>query len=263
MGWDLIDLRLLGGPWQLEVSPERGGRITSLRLGGEELLDQGIGVDDPAADGFVAAGARGWDEMVPTVDPLPYPAASAWAGIELQDHGEAWRLPWAVTAETAASATMECSGLQLPWRLERRIELRDREVHVDYAYRNCGTHPLFAYWCSHVLFRYEPGMAVEGVERFAPPREGTSSKLHLPPGSSSSALLSWGSGSAVEIAWDSSLTPYVGVWACNGDLGGYRHIAIEPATGGNDHPDPAAPPPLLPPGEELRWWLEIRRPSTR
>jgi hypothetical protein len=67
-----------------------------------------------------------------------------------------------------------------------------------------------------------------------------------------------GSGSAIEIAWDLSLTPYLAIWACNGNLGGNRQIAIEPATGGNDHPDPAAPPPLLEPGDELRWWLEIR-----
>src|ERR1700730_13557174 len=46
-------VRLRGGPWEVEVIPERGGRITSLRLGGEELLDQGIGVDDPSATGYV------------------------------------------------------------------------------------------------------------------------------------------------------------------------------------------------------------------
>jgi hypothetical protein len=102
-------------------------------------------------------------------------------------------------------------------------------------------------------------MVVDGVAGFAPPAAGTSSKLHLPPGSSSGAGLAWADGSAIQIAWDSTLTPYVGMWACNGDLGGYRQIAIEPATGGNDHPDPAAPPPILGPGEELEWWLEIRR----
>ena len=252
-------MQLLAGPWELAVRPERGGRITSLRLDGNELLDQGIGVDDPSALGFVAAGAWGWDEMVPTVDPHPYPAGSAWAGLALPDHGEAWRLPWSVVDETGSSTTMECRGVQLPWRLDRRIELNDHAVHVAYAYRNAGSQPLYAYWCSHILFRYEPGMVVEGVEGFMPPREGTSGKLHLPPGSSSSARLAWGSGSAVVIAWDSTLTPYVGVWACNGDLGGYRQIAIEPATGGNDHPNPSAPPALLKPGEQIRWWLEIRR----
>ena len=117
---------------------------------------------------------------------------------------------------------------------------------------------MYAYWCSHILFRYEAGMTVEGVAGFVPPPAGTSSKLHLPPGSSSSAGLSWGGGSAIEIAWDSALTPYVGVWACNGDLGGYHQIAIEPATGGNDRPDIAAAPPMLEPGDELGWWLELR-----
>ena len=78
---------LLRSPsWELEVRPERGGRITSLRLDGEELLDQGIGVDEPGTAGFVESGAWGWDEMVPTVD----------ATETLPDHGEAWRLPWTV-----------------------------------------------------------------------------------------------------------------------------------------------------------------------
>src|ERR1700674_2365458 len=112
-------MKLHGGPWELEARPERGGRITSLRLDGEELLDQGIGVDDPAAAGFVAAGARGWDEMVPNIEPVPYPGPGEWEGLELPDHGEAWRLPWVVLQETAASATMECSGRLLPWRLTR------------------------------------------------------------------------------------------------------------------------------------------------
>ena len=54
-------MRLRGAPWEAEIRPERGGRITSLRLSGEELLDQGIGVDNPSAEDFVGAGAWGWD----------------------------------------------------------------------------------------------------------------------------------------------------------------------------------------------------------
>ena len=251
-------MKLLGGPWDLSVNPERGGRITSVRLDGHELLDQGIGLDDPSRQGFVDAGAFGWDEMVPTVDADLYPAPGPFAGLSLPDHGEAWRVPWKVLDETPASATMECVGLELPWRLARRIELTDRAVRADYSYRNTGTYPLYAYWCSHALFRYEAGMGVEGIEGFAPPLRGASKKMHLQPGSLSRARLAWTGGPSIEIAWDASLTPYVGVWVCDGDLGGYRQIAIEPATGGNDHPDPAAPPPLLQSGEELRWWLEIR-----
>jgi len=77
----------------MEIQPERGGRITSLRLDGEELLDQGIGVDDPNALGFVAAGARGWDEMVPTVDAARYPGPGPYEGIELPDHGRRGACP--------------------------------------------------------------------------------------------------------------------------------------------------------------------------
>src|SRR6185437_6613025 len=124
-------VKLLGGPWELTVNPERGGRIASLRLRGAELLDQGIGVDDPAADGFVASGAFGWDEMVPNVDSSVYPGTGPWAGTPLPDHGEAWRLPWSVLDEGASWASMECAGRVLPWRLQRRIELTDGAVRVD------------------------------------------------------------------------------------------------------------------------------------
>jgi hypothetical protein len=121
-------------------------------------LEQGTGVDDAAADGFVEGGASGWDEMVPNVD------------------------------ATHGSVSMRCGGRVVPWQLERRIELGEGGVRLSYA----------------------------------------------------------------------ALTPYVGVWVCNGDLGGYRQVSIEPATGGNDRPDPAAPPPLLEPREQFRWWLEVR-----
>src|ERR1700716_1624362 len=73
-------LRLRGGKWEMEVLPQRGGGIKSLRLAGVRLLDQGIGVDLPTAEGFVEGGAFGWDEMVPTVEP------ATWNGIALPDH---------------------------------------------------------------------------------------------------------------------------------------------------------------------------------
>lgn len=251
---------MLGGRWEMAVRPERGGRITSLRLRGEELLDQGIGVDDPAARGFVGAGAWGWDEMVPTVEPCLYPGPGEYTARELPDHGEAWRLPWTVLEESADAASMECAGRLLPWRLRRRIQLGERAVRVDYSYENRGDQPLYAYWCAHPLFRYEAGMeiGVEGGAQLAALAEGTSTKRFLRRGSVDRVRLGWKSGFAIDVGWDSSLTPYVGIWACNGDLGGYRQIAIEPATGGADRPHVAVPPPLLDPGGETAWWLEIR-----
>ena len=244
----------------MALRPERGGRITSLRLRGKELLDQGIGVDDPAADGFVAAGAWGWDEMVPTVDAATYPGPGAWAGRQLPDHGEAWRLRWTVLEDGDHAGTMECAGRALPWRLRRKIELTERAVRLAYTYRNDGVHPLYAYWCAHPLFRFEAGMEIglEGGDRLAGLAAATSTKRFLRRGSVDRVRLAWKSGAAVEVAWDPGVTPYVGVWVCNGDLGGYRQIAIEPATGGGDRPHLAVPPPLLEPGETLEWWVEIR-----
>lgn len=243
-------VRLRGGPWEVEVRPGRGGRIASLRLDGEELLDQGIGVDAPGAAGFVEAGAWGWDEMVPNVEPTA----------SLPDHGEAWRLAWSVVESSGASAVMRCSGRLLPWELERSIELGPRSVSVSYRYTNRGAVPLPAYWCAHPLFRYEAGMEilVPGGERLAHVPEGSSTKVFLAKGSVDRVGLRWGSGAAVEVGWDRELTPYVGLWVCNGDLGGYRQVAIEPATGGGDRPNPAESPPVLAPGGRLSWWLEIR-----
>src|SRR3979411_2241566 len=121
--------------------PERGGRITSLRLGGHELLDQGIGVDRPEEAGFVDAGARGWDEMVPNIDAALYPGPGEWEGVELPDHGEAWRLPWSVLEETTSSASMRCDGRVLPWRLDRSVELRRGTVGLHFVYTNARDLP--------------------------------------------------------------------------------------------------------------------------
>jgi galactose mutarotase-like enzyme len=224
----------------MKIRPERGGRIVSLRLDGEELLDQGIGVDKPNAAGFVEGGAFGWDEMVPNVD----------ATETLPDHGEAWRLPW----EVIDGMTMRCRGQVVPWELERRIDIGE-SIELAYRYTNAGGKPHLAYWCAHPLFKLEPGMAMPSVVPL--PRPGKSSKVFLPKGSLDRVELRWGSGAGVELRWDRLLTPYVGIWVSNGDIGGYRQVAIEPATGGNDKPDPAAPPPLLQPGESYSWWLRL------
>jgi galactose mutarotase-like enzyme len=213
-------LRMAAGRWHMEIRPERGGRITSLRLDGEELLDRGIGVDEPTAKGFVDGGAFGWDEMVPNLEPTE----------SLPDHGEAWRLPWEVLGE----GVMRCRGRLVPWELERRIVLADA-VSVDYRYRNVGDEPHGAFWCAHPLFKYQPVMDMDVAE-------GTSIKLFLAPGSVDRV----GVG-PIEVSWDPALTPNVAIWMCNGDLGGYRQVAVEPSTDS----------PVLEPGEQFGWWLRI------
>jgi galactose mutarotase-like enzyme len=209
----------------MEIRPERGGRITSLRLDGEELLDQGIGVDQPTAEGFVEGGAFGWDEMVPNLEPTA----------ALPDHGEAWRLPWEVIDDGA----MRCTGRLVPWRLERRISLGDW-VEASYVYTNVGDGPHTAYWCAHPLLRYRADMEIS-VDVPRPP-EGSGDKVRLQPGSIDRVRLG-----PVVMSWDAALAPDVAIWVCNGDLGGYRQIAVEPSW----------TKPELAPGETHSWWLRI------
>ena len=180
-------MRLASDVWRIDIRPERGGRIKSLRLRGEEVLDQGIGVDQPTAEGFVEGGAWGWDEMVPTVD----------ATATLPDHGEAWRLPWDVVSEASISCVMTCQGRVLPWRLERRIDLSD-VVRVSYALSNTGATEIPGYWCAHPLFRYEDGMEIYVGARLMGFAEGKSGKFFLPRGDIDRARLRWSGGQGIE-----------------------------------------------------------------
>ena len=185
--------------------------------------------------------------MVPTVE----------ATDSLPDHGEAWRLSWTVEASDASSCTMSCDGRVLPWRLERRLRLSE-VVRAEYALINRGNVTIPGYWCAHPLFRYENGMEVDVGVRVMAFAERKSGKFFLPRDAIDHARLRWRSGEGVEIAWDRKTAQHCGVWICNGDLGGYRQVAIEPATGGYDRPDSDEPPPPLPPGASLTWWMEIR-----
>lgn len=218
-------VRLSANRWNVEIRPERGGRITSVRLDGEEILDQGIGVDQPTADGFVEGGAFGWDEMVPNLEPTAV----------LPDHGEAWRLPW----EVLEDGVMRCTGRLVPWRLERRISLGE-SLQASYVYTNVGDRAHTAYWCAHPLLRYRSDMEISvDVPR---PADGHSHKVFLARGSVDHVRLG-----RVVVRWDASLAPDVAVWVCNGALGGYRQVAVEPSW---TRPD-------LAPGQTYSWWLRI------
>ena len=240
----------------MTVRPERGGRITSLTLRGHELLEQGIGVDHPQKTDFVASGAQGWDEMVPNVEPGVYRIAGR--PVRLPDHGEAWRLPWHVDSRTRSATTMTVAGRILPWTLERRVQLLSDRVLASYVYTNTAASAMPAYWCAHPLFKYEPRMRI-GPLSVARPRAGRSTKEFLARGTADRVTLEWPAGHGIEVSWDPALTPYVAIWVCNGDLGGYRQIAIEPATGGGDGPRAKESPPRLQTGQTMAWWLQIRQ----
>ena len=153
---------------------------------------------------------------------------------------------------------MRCSGRVVSWGLRRDLRL-GAAVRAEYTLTNVGSVAMPGYWCAHPLFRYEDGMEIEVAgARLMSFARGKSGKFFLPRGETDRARLRWASGVGVEVRWDGGVAPYCGVWVCNGDLGGYRQVAIEPATGGGDRPDSDEPPPWLGPGESLSWWMEVR-----
>src|SRR5260370_3359712 len=95
-------------------------------------------------------------------------------------------------------------------------------------------------------------MEVEVAGDVPRPEAGKSRKVFMRRGSVDHARLQWRSGAAVDISLNVQVTPYVGVWVCNGDLGGYHHIAIEPATRRGDPAPPAGASPPASPRHELR-----------
>ena len=129
---------------------------------------------------------------------------------------------------------MRCTGRLVPWRLERQIELGE-SVDVRYLYTNVGDRHISAFWCAHPLFKYEPVLGLDLAE-------GTSTKLVMRKASIDRVRLR-----RVEVSWDPFLSPDVAIWMCNGDLGGYRQIAVEPSWTRES----------FPPGETYSWWLRI------
>jgi hypothetical protein len=74
------------------------------------------------------------------------------------------------------------------------------------------------------------------------PDEGQSKKVFLPPGSVDHIRLG-----PVVVSWDATMAPDVAIWVCNGDLGGYRQVAVEPSW----------TKPGFGPGDTYSWWLRI------
>ena len=135
MNWDktalgeMTSLRLSEGDWVVNLLPELGGKIYSIRWQGRELL-----ASNPRkpfrraqyAAPYAEYDASGFDECFPTIGPCQYPIYP-WAGTEMPDHGELWSLPWtdqiqddACTFRYTASACRTPSTNRYPSRRTAR-----------------------------------------------------------------------------------------------------------------------------------------------
>ena len=164
---------ICAGQCSVTVLPRFGGKIASIRIGEQELLQQPLSPIAPRTRSmsFDQGDASGWDECLPSVAACQVPADGATA--EIPDHGDLWRVEWEQPAadsrdqratsddENDASVTLVGKCFSLPLELERRIEISETRdgwrLRLNYRLRNTGRHSVPWSWAAHPLFAVEEG----------------------------------------------------------------------------------------------------------
>lgn len=145
------------GQCALTLMPALGGKISSLRVGKEELLQAPL---KPIASrtrtmAFSDGDASGWDECLPSVSECVVETAVGPAHIP--DHGDLWRVPWQVLNITEDSATLRADCFSLPLQLTRSsilVEVASGwRLQLLYSLTNLGAYNVPWAWSAHPLFK--------------------------------------------------------------------------------------------------------------
>jgi galactose mutarotase-like enzyme len=147
--------------FSVSVLPNFGGKITSIRLGQCELLQApltSISARSPVLP-YDQSDASGWDECLPSVSPCE---VNTIAGVaRVPDHGDLWRVPWAVLERDAFSCTMAGRCFSLPLQLRRTASVSraggGSRLDLEYRLSNVGTYSTPWAWSAHPLFAVMPG----------------------------------------------------------------------------------------------------------
>jgi len=149
------------GNCSLELVPDLGGKIASIRIGDRELLQTPLAPYGPRTRtmAFDASDASGWDECVPSVAACMVDTAAGPASIP--DHGDLWRVAWQPVKTGSSTATLRAECFSLPLSLERTLALTETELgcklRLHYAVTNFGDFPVPWSWAAHPLFAAEAG----------------------------------------------------------------------------------------------------------
>ena len=162
------------GRCALTLLPHLGGKIASIRIGGQEMLQAPLAAYAARTRcmRFDAGDASGWDECLPSVAACVVQTEAGAASIP--DHGDLWRVQWreipGIGPEIAdrepdhsSAARIALCGacFSLPLALERSIQLAESpsgyKLRLDYALRNTGASPTPWSWAAHPLFAAEAG----------------------------------------------------------------------------------------------------------
>jgi hypothetical protein len=166
---DLDKVHIRGQDLEVTIIPVLGGKISSIRWSGRELLAQNPSkklVPARYAAPYADFDASGFDECIPTIGPCNYPEYP-WKGVELPDHGEVWSLPWEVWEEDG-DLCLRTHGIRLPYVFEKKVRiLQPGEMHIQYTLVNPTPLPIKYLWSSHPLIAPQPGMRIylpEGIK---------------------------------------------------------------------------------------------------
>jgi galactose mutarotase-like enzyme len=168
------------GDCSVTLIPALGGKIASVRVGSDELLQTPL---KPYAlrthtMAFSDADASGWDECLPSVADCTLTTEAG--TVSIPDHGDLWRVPWQILDVAVDSATLRANCFSLPLQLTRSLILSTTStgwrLQLLYSLTNLGACTIPWSWSAHPLFSVSEG-----------------DRIHLPK--SIQSLLLEGSGS--------------------------------------------------------------------
>jgi galactose mutarotase-like enzyme len=151
------------GACSVSVLPQFGGKIASIQIKGNELLQAPLAPIAPRTPymQFDAADASGWDECLPSVAACKVSTSAGSASIP--DHGDLWRVPWrdisANRDETSIRLHAACFSLPLEIRRELALSETEMGFHlaIEYKLTNTGEAPTPWSWAAHPLFKATAG----------------------------------------------------------------------------------------------------------
>jgi galactose mutarotase-like enzyme len=141
--------------------PRYGGKISSIRIGEIELLQQPLVPIEPRTRTmtFDQSDASGWDECLPSVAACVVPTEGG--VVAIPDHGDLWRVEWQPMIREAHSVTYRGECFSLPLRLERTLTLTEGtsgwNLSLDYSVTNLSSERVPWSWAAHPLFAVEEG----------------------------------------------------------------------------------------------------------
>jgi hypothetical protein len=146
---------------RVRVMPGEGARIASIldiQSQTEFLLQPATPYDRPESlglwDRFEKSACAGMDECLPTVT-LCGPDAP---GGPVPDHGDFWRLDWAVTAApTGDSVSLAATGYSRPLFFQKSLRLHSSSLTISYRITNLSNAQLPFHYAAHPLLAIDEG----------------------------------------------------------------------------------------------------------